>query len=380
MFGCSLIAGCAASGSTFGGPAPFSGTPAPSAPASGGVSPGASASPVARTAPSASSSPVPPVVPTPIAPTPQPSGTVTYTPVNVAGPALDVPAAALAASLYCPSSIANATQPVILLVPGTDTIPSVDYDWNYELAFTGNHMPWCAVTLPNSATGDIQTAGEYIVNAVRTIYATSGRKLHVLGWSQGGMVPRWALRFWPDTRTMIDDLVSLDASNHGTIDSELSNSQAPADWQQAADAHFIAALNSYTETFAGINYTQIFSYDDEIVVPNSPVDSSSSLTVGPGKIANIAVQQICPDDASDHLAMGTYDAVGYALAMDAFAKGVAAAADIPLTVCAEIYQPAVVPAQFPSNYAMFLQYTTSDENHAPSTSAEPTAAPYVYTQ
>jgi triacylglycerol esterase/lipase EstA (alpha/beta hydrolase family) len=300
--------------------------------------------------------------------------------VDVAGPALDVPAAALAASLYCPSSIANATQPVILLVPGTDTIPSVDYDWDYELAFTENHMPWCAVTLPYSATGDIQTAGEYLVNAIRTMYATSGRKLHVLGWSQGGMVPRWALRFWPDTRNMIDDLVSLDASNHGTIDSELSNSQAPADWQQAANAHFIAALNSYTETFAGINYTQIFSYDDEIVVPNSAVDSSSSLSVGPGKIANVAVQQICPNDTSDHLAMGTYDAVGYALAIDAFAKGIAATADIPLTVCAETYQPAVVPAQFPANYSAFLQYTTSDENHAPSTSAEPTAAPYVYTQ
>lgn len=32
------------------------------------------------------------------------------------------------------------------------------------------------------------------------------------------MVPRWALRFWPDTRAMVDDVIGLDPSHHGTLD------------------------------------------------------------------------------------------------------------------------------------------------------------------
>ena len=30
------------------------------------------------------------------------------------------------------------------------------------------------------------------------------------------MIPRWALRFWPDTRVMVDHVVGLSPSNHGT--------------------------------------------------------------------------------------------------------------------------------------------------------------------
>src|SRR5205823_3096896 len=108
--------------------------------------------------------------------------------------------------------------------------------------------------------------------------------------------------------------------NHGTVDAVAScqSSCAPADWQQATGAHFIDALNSGVETFAGIDYTVIFSRTDEIVVPNTDSSGSSSLHTGSGNIANIAVQQICPNDTSEHLAMGSYDAVGYALAADAF--------------------------------------------------------------
>src|SRR4051794_24288823 len=118
------------------------------------------------------------------------------------------------------------------------------------------------------------------------------------------MLPRWALRFWPDTRSLVGDVVGLDPSNHGTLDAVAAcqGSCPPADAQQATGSRFLEALNSRTETFAGIDYTVIYTRTDEIVVPNLDASGSSSLHTGPGRIANIAVQEICPNDPSEHLA------------------------------------------------------------------------------
>ena len=194
-----------------------------------------------------------------------------YAPLNRPGPPLSVPAAKPSAALACSAGIAGARRNPILLVPGTDLDPGPNYSWNYERAFAALHWPYCAVTLPFHTTGDAQLAGEYIVYALRTMARASGRQVDVLGYSQGGMLPRWALRFWPDTRRLVHDVVaSLDPSNHGTLDANALCQAvcSPAEWQQATTAHFIAALNSYAETFKGIDYTVIYSRDDEVVVPN----------------------------------------------------------------------------------------------------------------
>jgi hypothetical protein len=195
------------------------------------------------------------------------------------------------------------------------------------------------------------------------------------------MLPRWALRFWPDTRPLVHDVVSLDPSNHGTLDADATcqGQCSPADWQQASAAHFMGALNSFAETFAGIDYTVVFSHTDEIVVPNFDATGSSSLHTGGGTIANIAVQQICPNDTSEHLAMGSYDAVGYALAVDAFThSGVADPSRIPATVCAQPFQPGVDQSTFASDYGNYLNAIGQGQQNAPQVSAEPPLACYVF--
>jgi triacylglycerol esterase/lipase EstA (alpha/beta hydrolase family) len=58
--------------------------------------------------------------------------------------------------------------------------------------------------------------GEHLVHAIRTVHRHTGKKIAMLGHSQGGMNPRWALRFWPGTRRMVDDLIGMAPSNHGT--------------------------------------------------------------------------------------------------------------------------------------------------------------------
>jgi hypothetical protein len=203
----------------------------------------------------------------------------------------------------------------------------------------------------------------------------------VLGYSQGGMLPRWALRIWPDTRPLVRDVVGIDPSNHGTLDAQVAceSSCPPAYWQQASDARFIDALHSHVETFAGIYYTVIYSHTDEVVVPNLDSSGSSSLHTGAGQIANIAVQQICPADVSDHLAMGTYDPVAYALVVDAFThSGTADPTRIPAAVCAEPFQPGVDPSSFATDYAGFLSAIGQAAAQSPEVSAEPPLRCYVF--
>jgi len=304
-----------------------------------------------------------------------------YASLDRQGPPLSVPVSKLHTALSCTAGVARDSRNPILLVPGTDLDPGPNYSWNYERAFAALHWPYCTVTLPDHTTGDIQTAGEYVVYALRTVAALSHRQVDVLGYSQGGMLPRWALRFWPDTRVLVHDLIALDPSNHGTLDATATCQQqcSAADWQQASGAHFMDALNSGAETFAGIDYTVIYSRTDEIVVPNLDASGSSSLHTGGGQIANIAVQQICPADVSEHLAMGSYDAVGYALVVDALThSGTADPARIPPTVCASPFQPGVDPSTFASDYGAYLNAIGQAQQNAPQVPAEPALKCYVF--
>ncbi|MBX6353923.1 MAG: lipase [Thermoflavifilum sp.] len=310
------------------------------------------------------------------------SDTGPFAPLNRPGPPLDVPRAQLAVSLTCSADLATSPHTPVLLVPGTTLTPDMNFSWNYERAFAEQGIPYCTVTLPYDAMGDIQVAGEYVVYAIRSMYAEAKRRIDILGFSQGGMVPRWALRFWPDTRKMVDDLVALDPSNHGTVTADgvcLADGCAPAIWQQRDVSNFMRALNSGAETFAGISYTNIYSRTDEVVMPNLNDAGSSSLHTGEGEIANIAVQSVCPADTSDHLAMGTYDPVGYALAFDALTHpGPADPSRIPRSVCTQAVQPGVNPVTFAIDYARYVAHCLFVLATSPHVASEPPLKPYVF--
>jgi hypothetical protein len=313
---------------------------------------------------------------------PAAASTSGYAPLNRPGPALDVPAALLAKSLQCSANLRSSGHEPVLLVPGTTVTPAVEYSWTYERAFNRLHLPWCAVTLPNSTMGDIQTAGEYVVHAIRTMHAETKKKVQIVGHSQGGMVPRWALRFWPDTRAMVDDMIGMAPSNHGTVDALALCPPvagcAPAIWQQELDSPFLDALNSGAETFAGISYTDIYTVEDEVVVPNFNDAGSSSLHTGDGAITNVSVQSVCPGHITDHLLIGTVDPVAYALVMDALTHpGPADPSRISKSVCSQQLQPGVVPADFVTKFAETSAYLADILATSPHVSAPPPLAAYT---
>jgi hypothetical protein len=315
-----------------------------------------------------------------------------YAPLQRPGPALRVSRATLAAALTCHNDLRTAPGEPVLLSPATGVTPAQNYSWNYERAFRAQHRAWCTVTMPFHTLGDIQTAGEYLVYAIRTMHTRAGRRIAVMGHSQGGMSMRWALRFWPDTRKMVDDVIGMAGSNHGTDSAALALPDdaklPPASRQQAAGSKFIRALNSGAETFSGISYTEIYTHTDEVVQPNNTAaNSSSSLHGGGGMITNVATQDICPLDLYEHLTVGTIDPTTYALVMDALTHaGPAKPSRIGRASCSKLYQPGVDP----TNVQTYLQVLAAAPGllavsvpfvnlvGAPEVSREPALRCYVY--
>lgn len=305
-----------------------------------------------------------------------------FAPPNTPGPPLSVPTKRLAAALDCTPHLARAPRAPVLLVPGTTLNPRIEYSWSWEPALAELGRPFCTVTLPGDAMGDVQVAGEYVVYAIRRMHARSNRRVDVIGHSQGGMVPRWALRFWPRTRPMVDDLIGLSPSNHGTVDAipACAAGCAPAFWQQRTGSRFLRALNSYRETFRGVSYSSIYTRTDEVVVPNLGPAASSSVHGGGGRTANVAIQQVCPLDTAEHLAIGTYDNTAYELAVDALAhRGPANADRIAASACARPFMPGVDRSSFLRDYGRELAYVGRVIGTSPTVPREPPLACYTTT-
>jgi triacylglycerol esterase/lipase EstA (alpha/beta hydrolase family) len=214
----------------------------------------------------------------------------------------------------------------------------------------------------------------------------------VMGHSQGGMSMRWALRFWPDTRTMVNDVIGIAGTNHGTtaagITAPPGTKLPPASLQQGAGSKFIRALNSGVQTFTGISYTEIYTHTDEVVQPNTTAaNSTSAVHGGGGMITNVATQSICPGDVYEHLTIGTVDPTTYTLVMDALTHaGPAKPSRIGQASCSKLYQPGVDPTNV-QTYLQVLQAAPGllavdvpfvNVVGAPEVSKEPALRCYVY--
>lgn len=302
---------------------------------------------------------------------------VRYAPVNQPGPRLSVPTSDLSSSLRCTDSVVPGGREAVLLIPPTLADPDEAFV-GYQRAFIDLKIPFCTVTIPQHTTIDIQVSAEYIVNAIRRMHTMTHNKVQLLGWSQGaGPEPRWALRFWPDIRPFVDDLVGLEAPNHGAIAARLF--RQPALRQQADNAQFIAALNSGQETFPGISYTTIYSHTSQFVQPNLDQTGTTSLHGGGGKILNIATQELCPANVADHLAY-YYDPVAYALTMDALSHpGPADPNRVKnASLCTQVSMPYFPAGDIPT-YSIHLYNTLFVDRvqSTPTTTAEPPLRCYV---
>ena len=234
------------------------------------------------------------------------------------GPELTVSADELAAAFACFEGPGGGEAAPVLLIPPTLLTADETFSWNH-LPRLNESRTVCTIEPPENSTADMQVSSEYITHAIRGTYEQHGEEIDVLGFSQGGVLGRAALRFWPDTRDMVDDLVTLGSPHHGSTATHCTTEVEcpPALWQMDPDARFITELNSPRETFAEVSTTSILSTTDDTVHPATTDESGASVLAGEN-VRNVAVQELCADNESDHLMLGTTDPVAAALALDAF--------------------------------------------------------------
>lgn len=251
------------------------------------------------------------------------------------GPELRVPRAELAAALQCfGPALTDTTKSPVLLSHATAVSANTNFGRNYIPALTAQGYPVCTVDYPDVSMGDIQISAEYVVYAVRHMASVSGRKVSIIAHSQGGLQPRWALRFWPDVREDTSVYVAWGTPQHGStvVDALCLTGCAPALQQMRTNSRFLAALNSGTETWGTTAYTTVSTALDEFVQPQP---SSSSLDGA----TNIGVQSICPGHVVDHILL-TFDPVVYAITMDALSHQSAAdPSRIGRAACSELVMP-----------------------------------------
>lgn len=157
------------------------------------------------------------------------------------------------------------------------------------------------------ATGPIQKSARELRAFVRVVLERTGaRRVAIVGHSQGGMMPRWYIKFLGGTAE-VGELIGLSPSNHGTTIAAAEWSESFGDCaacrQQIAGSKLLRRLNRGDETPGRVSYTQIQTEHDEIVVPYD----SAFLEPGP-RTTNVLLQEACPGDHAGHGTI-TYDPI-----------------------------------------------------------------------
>jgi hypothetical protein len=267
------------------------------------------------------------------------------------GPALTVPKEDLEAAFECPIDPTDATETPIMFVTGTGASGDQGYLIGQD-AFEAYGHPVCYVNFPDFTTADIQVSVEYLVYGLRKEFKMADRKIAVFGISQGGLLPRFALTYWPDLRNKVGDVLSAAGTHHGTTvggsaSCSESNPCIPAGWQQAAGSNLLEAINSQPDETPGeTSFTTVRSLTDETVQPQGGKHPTSSLEGA----SNILIQDVCPGRETTHVGTAV-DSVSFEAFVDAIEhdgkskKGAAKVPRFPDDTCGHPYATGLDEAQ-----------------------------------
>ncbi|MGW2329439.1 esterase/lipase family protein [Streptomyces sp. NPDC001700] len=162
-----------------------------------------------------------------------------------------------------------------------------------------------------------RSAGQLSSYVDRVLAATGTSEVDLVGHSQGGMMPRYYLKFLGGA-AKVNALVGLAPSNHGTtllgltklldffpgLDEAIAKA-APGLRDQVAGSDLLNRLNAGGDTVPGVRYTVIATRYDEVVTPYR-----SQFLTGPD-VKNIVLQDLCATDLSEHLTIAMTDRLAF---------------------------------------------------------------------
>ncbi|MEU7051162.1 esterase/lipase family protein [Streptomyces eurythermus] len=162
-----------------------------------------------------------------------------------------------------------------------------------------------------------KSAGQLSAFVDKVLAATGAAEADLVGHSQGGMMPRYYLKFLGGA-AKVHSLVGIAPDNHGTDLNGLTNllpyfpgaedlldAATPGLADQIAGSGFLTKLNAGGDTVPGVRYTVIATKYDEVVTPWRTQYLSGS------DVRNVLLQDLCPLDLSEHLAIGLFDRIAF---------------------------------------------------------------------
>ncbi|MFF6984134.1 esterase/lipase family protein [Streptomyces sp. NPDC008343] len=168
------------------------------------------------------------------------------------------------------------------------------------------------------ALGPIDKSAEQLSAYVdKVLAATGAAEADLVGHSQGGMMPRYYVKFLGGA-AKVNALVGIAPNNHGTTLGGLANllpyfpgaddllsTATPALAQQMAGSAFMTKLNEGGDTVPGVRYTVIATKYDEVVTPYR-----TQFLNGPD-VKNVLIQDRCAVDLSEHALLGLTDRIAF---------------------------------------------------------------------
>ncbi|MFJ3498256.1 esterase/lipase family protein [Streptomyces sp. NPDC086091] len=166
--------------------------------------------------------------------------------------------------------------------------------------------------------GPIDKSAEQLSAYVdRVLAATGAPKADLVGHSQGGMMPRYYLKFLGGA-SKVNALVGIAPNSHGTTlagltkllpyfpgAEDLISVATPGLAQQMVGSDFINRLNAGGDTVPGVRYTVIATKYDEVVTPYRTQFLSGA------NVRNVLLQDLCPVDLSEHVLIGLTDRIAF---------------------------------------------------------------------
>lgn len=171
----------------------------------------------------------------------------------------------------------------------------------------------------NYGLGPIENSASELSTFIDKVIASTGAaKVDIIGHSQGGMMPRYYLKFLGGSYK-VNTLIGLSPSNYGTTLGGLTtlanqfpgfqqvaqqfqqtivqaiNAGCQACAQQIVGSDFLNRLNAGGDTIYGIKYTVVETKYDEVVTPYT-----NAFLKGAGA-NNITLQNQCAFDISEHV-------------------------------------------------------------------------------